>query len=666
MNKRNANKGNALKAVVALLLAFALVLPMATPVFAAEGLPAGEDPDWDVTVQELTAAEFNNSENDISTVAVGKSSDNVPRPVLYLKKYTGLTLRELTEKGKLPKLPKGWKWAYPETVVLASEGSKFEAEGREYEVIFDPAAYGKEFIGNQIKNAKVRIIVDQKPMEADVKKVFMIEGETYADVEAKLPENWKLKEDLTTKIWFDHNAYKNGEPIVKLDVKVYATDANYKDAEFTEKVWVYSKPKMSTITGYIKMGAPIYAAEEGRPGHTREAIGLVNARDYIVGKHYKINFDDFDTSWVDSLYVYFDYNGTPAMVEKKYLVEENLYIKGQMALRDYIYKAEFVRDFSRPNPNFVANLTPAKGTYIAEIEKGAPVEGFVVTIEGVDYIEMKLADGSVGYVLARLVVENLDQDIQTRTQSGWLTDNVYIREMDGDKYSVLGKGTKVDGIVDGNWLIITIEGRPYKIAREFISDKKVDPTPVVTPEEKYEKASGYTKSSVYVRPAKGSSDVLDILPAGAAVNGIVDGDWIRFTHNGKTAYVAKWVLAADKPVLTINGFAKNSVYIRPEKNSSASLGILPAGAEVEGIVEGAWTQIKYNGKTAYIATAFIGDKPTVEGVTTSAIYVRPEKNSTESVGILSKGSEVIGVQEGAWVKIQYKGAAAYVAKAFVK
>ena len=132
-----------------------------------------------------------------------------------------------------------------------------------------------------------------------------------------------------------------------------------------------------------------------------------------------------------------------------------------------------------------------------------------------------------------------------------------------------------------------------------------------------------------------------------------------------------------------------SVYIRPEKNSSEILAIGKSGEEFEGFVDGDWFKINYLEKDAYIAFAYleeIDDLPPeevivddeiedkneeepvnemFEGYLISSIFVRPEKNSQESLGILSKGSPVKGIFEGAWFKIEYEGQEAYLASSFV-
>lgn len=195
---------------------------------------------------------------------------------------------------------------------------------------------------------------------------------------------------------------------------------------------------------------------------------------------------------------------------------------------------------------------------------------------------------------------------------------------------------------------------------------KLPPSPGMNLDNTGITVNGYTKNSVYVRPEKGSDEYVEILPAGTKVEGKEDGAWVRFKKDGKDVYVAKFILTSTLPTSDVNGYLKSNLYVRPSKNSGKSAGILPAGKQITGVREGAWTKIKHNGKDAYIASNFIIESNVIHGKTTSAIFVRPEKNSSAKEGILSKGSDVKGVLDGAWVRIFYNNQTAYIARNFVK
>lgn len=180
------------------------------------------------------------------------------------------------------------------------------------------------------------------------------------------------------------------------------------------------------------------------------------------------------------------------------------------------------------------------------------------------------------------------------------------------------------------------------------------------------KIKGYTRNDVYVRLEKGSDEYIEILPMGTKVEGFVDGAWVRFERNGKMVYIAQFILIDHFPSTEINGYLKDSIYVRAQKGDKDILAIYAAGKKVTGFREGAWIRILHEGQVAYIASRFIVETNLVDGNTTSSLYVRPEKNSQKHLGILSKGANVHGVLEGAWIKISYKGQTAYIAKKFVQ
>ena len=120
----------------------------------------------------------------------------------------------------------------------------------------------------------------------------------------------------------------------------------------------------------------------------------------------------------------------------------------------------------------------------------------------------------------------------------------------------------------------------------------------------------------------------------------------------------------------LSGNLTSSIFVRPAIDSLEKLGILSKGEYVEGEVVGSWLKIDYEGKEAYIAKAFVKEEERKEeklsGYLSSNLFVRPAKGSQDKLGILSKGEYVEGVVDGAWLKFSYNGQTAYIAKSFVK
>ena len=182
--------------------------------------------------------------------------------------------------------------------------------------------------------------------------------------------------------------------------------------------------------------------------------------------------------------------------------------------------------------------------------------------------------------------------------------------------------------------------------------------------EKEEWVEGYTKFNVFIRKDPWTKDTLDIFDQGTYVKGKKLGAWVEFEYKGQKAYVAYWTLGQDQH---ITGYLTHYIYLRPEKNSSDYITILTRGKKMTGVLDGAWLRVNYKGKTAYLAKAYLQKDPLLlEGDLSSSLFVRPVKNSSSKLGILSKGSHVKGIVEGAWLRIQYQDQTAYIAQKYVK
>jgi len=109
----------------------------------------------------------------------------------------------------------------------------------------------------------------------------------------------------------------------------------------------------------------------------------------------------------------------------------------------------------------------------------------------------------------------------------------------------------------------------------------------------------------------------------------------------------------------------SSLAVRPAKNSTELLGLLSRGTKITGYREGAWIKTTYNGQLAYIAAKYTDTTPPAVRETlyvqVSSLAVRPAKNSTELLGLLSRGTKITGYREGAWIKTTYNGQLAYIA-----
>ena len=161
----------------------------------------------------------------------------------------------------------------------------------------------------------------------------------------------------------------------------------------------------------------------------------------------------------------------------------------------------------------------------------------------------------------------------------------------------LTRGTKVTGYREGAWIRITYNGKTAYIAAKFTDTKPIAETLY------------YIKSrSLAVRPAKNSTVLLGTLTRGTKVTGYREGAWIRIIYNGKTAYIAA-KFTDTTPVSETLYVKASSLAVRPAKNSKELLGILRKGTRISGYRDGAWFRITYNGKTAYVAVAHLQTDP---------------------------------------------------------
>lgn len=188
------------------------------------------------------------------------------------------------------------------------------------------------------------------------------------------------------------------------------------------------------------------------------------------------------------------------------------------------------------------------------------------------------------------------------------------------------------------------------------------------------------------------------------VNGKNTG-WYLIRYNGKDAYVSSQYVSKTKPEikkeqtvksLSFTGYATSKdpdLNVRTEPDVSAKrLGSLGYGTAVEvtGVVQldgkdAGWYQIKYDGKTAYAASAFISKtKPsTVEvtvkdetftgKVTASGLNVRAKPDAkADKLGAFSKGDSVSvtgivqqGGKDTGWYRVTYKGKTGYVSAKYI-
>lgn len=160
------------------------------------------------------------------------------------------------------------------------------------------------------------------------------------------------------------------------------------------------------------------------------------------------------------------------------------------------------------------------------------------------------------------------------------------------------------------------------------------------------------------------------------------GNWTKISYNGKNAYVSTQYL---KDVLSSETASASYVQATANVNVRSGpgtgytkLGQLSKGQTVEKLgTSGSWTNISYNGKTAYVSTQYLkAVSSSSSGSTTAATYAEATANVNvrsgpgtgySKLGQLYKGTIVpkLGTS-GSWTKIIYNSQTAYVSSQYLK
>ncbi|MGB4609299.1 MAG: leucine-rich repeat protein [Saccharofermentanales bacterium] len=201
----------------------------------------------------------------------------------------------------------------------------------------------------------------------------------------------------------------------------------------------------------------------------------------------------------------------------------------------------------------------------------------------------------------------------------------------------------VTGTILGTWLKFTYNGKTAYVATSLTTTKN----PALT---------GYAKSAVNVRTGPGGS-VLGTIPKGRQVQGVLVGKMVRFAYKGRTGYVYASLLQAT-PVRVTKYIVANSI-IRSAPNGS----IIARPWRpylVSGTIHGAWLRFTYNGKTAYVAmSSTTYSNPPVSGYAKQTLKIRNTPTGAVT-GTLARGRQVQGVLVGNMVKFTHNGKTSYV------
>ncbi|MBS4212409.1 SH3 domain-containing protein [Neobacillus rhizophilus] len=271
--------------------------------------------------------------------------------------------------------------------------------------------------------------------------------------------------------------------------------------------------------------------------------------------------------------------------------------------------------------------------------------------------------------------------------------------------AALPKGTAVTVYSEVNgWAMVTASGKSGYVSSQFLSNQNSSsaavppgPTPTAASATKY---VNIESGSLNMRSGTSTSDsIIAKLSKGTEVKFFsVTNGWAKIEVNGKTGYVSSAYLAdktsessnvttpAPQPAATkyVN-IVSGSLNMRSGASTSDSIiAKLTKGTEVKFFsATNGWAKIEVNGKTGYVSSAYLVDKPSESSSVTAPApqpaatkYVNIESGSLNMrsgtstsdsiIAKLSKGTEVkfFSVTNG-WAKIEVNGKSGYVSSAYL-
>jgi hypothetical protein len=328
----------------------------------------------------------------------------------------------------------------------------------------------------------------------------------------------------------------------------------------------------------------------------------------------------FVTGTIHGSWIRFIYNGKAAYVAQGVTTSNNPPITG------YAKNAINVRK------------TPG-GAVLGTIAKGYEVKGVLVG-NSVRFTYK----GQTGYVYASLL-----QGTPIQTTCYIYAKSVVRNAPNGSVVTTLWRPLFVTGTIQGSWLRFTYNGKAAYVAMGVTTTSN----PAMT---------GYAKQKLNVRNTP-SGSVIGTLALGRQVKGVLVGNMVRFTYNGKNAYVYATLLQKD-PV-KVTGYASQNLSVRSYSDNSV-IGTLFKGRPVSGQLIGNKVVFTYNNKKATVYYSLVSTKPvTYKGyvMANAKKYFEPNGNSYDSHRFTN---DITGVWQGDWLKVDYRGITQYVYKSDIR
>ena len=288
--------------------------------------------------------------------------------------------------------------------------------------------------------------------------------------------------------------------------------------------------------------------------------------------------------------------------------------------------------------NSIIRSTP-NGSIITRLWRPIRVTG---TIQGA-WLKFTY-NGSTAYVAMSITTTS------NPPMTGYAKQTLYMRDVPGG--SVIGTipiDRQVSGNLFGNMVKTTYNGKTGYVYATLLQKNPV-------------KVTRYIKANSIIRSTPNGS-IITRLWRPIRVTGTIQGAWLKFTYNSKTAYAAMRVTTTSNPPMT--GYAKQTLNLRNTPKGSI-IGTIPRGVKVSGVLVGNMVKTTYKGKTGYVYATLLQKKPVeISGYASQKLNVRSYSDSSKIIGKIAKGRQVSGQVTGNLVVFTYNGTKATVYRSLV-
>ena len=242
-----------------------------------------------------------------------------------------------------------------------------------------------------------------------------------------------------------------------------------------------------------------------------------------------------------------------------------------------------------------------------------------------------------------------DSEVATRMSNpqmtGYAKQTLNLRDTPaGSIIETIPIGRQVSGELAGNMVKTTYNGKTGYVYASLLQNDPV-------------KVTRYIKANSIIRSTPNGS-IITRLWRPIRVTGTIQGAWLKFTYNSKTAYVAMSATTTSNPPMT--GYAKQTLNLRNTPSGSV-IGKIPIGRQVKGALVRNMVKTTYNGKTGYVYATLLQKNPVK---VTRYIKANSIIRSTPNGSIITRlwrPIRVAGTIQGAWLKFTYNNKTAYVA-----